>query len=130
MNHFAIVPLTVNKPKFGNLTLEIRVSTEKEPSVKQNTHEVDLVVEDAVNVVKMSDIGKQVDPESAIENGVANLTKTLQSVVDVVFDNIDALAKVRRTLIDHGCALTLALRLPQLGASLCYHRLECMLCFV
>ena len=102
----------MKRPEFGNPTLVVKVSTEKEPSVKQTTEEVRLLVEDAVNVVKTSDLGKQIDPESAIETGVANFTKTLQSVVDVVFNNIDALAKVRRTLIDHGCALTLALRLP------------------
>ena len=101
----------MKRPEFGNPTLVVKVSTEKEPSVKQTTEEVRLLVEDAVNVVKTSDLGKQI-PESAIESGVVNLTETLQSVVDVVFDNIDALAKVRRTLMDHGCALTLALRLP------------------
>ena len=102
----------MKKSEFGNPTLAIKVSTKNKPGSKQTTNEVSLLVEGAVDAVKTSDFGKQVDPESAIENGVANLTKTLQSVVDVVFNNIDALAKVRCTLIDHGCALTLALRLP------------------
>ena len=101
----------MRKPQFGDPTLTIKVSAVKEPSIKQTTNEVGLLVDDAVNAVKTSDVGKQVDPESAIENKVANLTKILQSVVKVVFNNIDTLAKVRHTLMDNGCALTLALRL-------------------
>ena len=74
--------------------MTIKVSAVKEPSIKQTTNEVGLLVDDAVNAVKTSDVGKQVDSESAIENRVENLTETLQSVAKVVFDNIDALAKV------------------------------------
>ena len=112
--------------------MTIKVSAEKEPSIKQTTNEVGLLVDDAVNAVKTSDVGKQVDPESAIENRVENLTETLQSVVKVVVDNIDALAKVpwRHTLTDNGCALTPALRLSGLGAPLCHYCLESMFCFV
>ena len=74
-----VVPLITKRSKFGNPTLTIKVKR----------------IRDGVDLSGIMDEAELERIRLAIESGIENLGGTLESVVNTVFEKIDALAEVR-----------------------------------